>query len=96
MNKEISMTEELNAVLKSGKLRPYIFRTRLERALIRISTFTNSSNETILKEEVITMCEAIREKIRYISDKSNQSPDGTLNSFNYLEGDIRKLAQLIH
>ncbi|MCX7572029.1 hypothetical protein OS242_19005 [Tumebacillus sp. DT12] len=83
---------EIDTVLESGNLRPYVFRTRLERVLVRITALLEDNNK---KAEVVSKCNDIRRKLNYISDKSNQTPDGTLNSYIFLKGEIESLKQMV-
>lgn len=82
---------ELKQVLDSQKSYPYIFRTRLERALMRASILADEKGLTKLKKE----SEEIKEKLNYISDHSNQTSDGTLNSYLYLHSDLQTIYETV-
>lgn len=76
--------QEWNSILLSEKASPYVFRTKLERALNHTVRYANSEKDNQLLEA----CELIAHKLRYISDQSNQTSDGCLNSFIVLKQDM--------
>ncbi len=78
------MTSSLVELLKSGKSSPYIFRTRLERLIYMLNNNSNYSSSTKIKEK----CDLISLKLKCLSDQSNQTPDGTLNSYLFLKNDL--------
>lgn len=80
--------QELKKVLASGNISPYIFRTRLERTLIRVSKLSEHLHDPNLIKEIVQTCQDMRRKLNYISDKSNQTPEGTLSSYILLRDDI--------
>lgn len=86
-NKNIKI--EWENILQMGNTSPYVFRTRLERAINHSDLYAKQTNNTILKE----LCEMIKNKLKYISDQSNQTSDGMLNSYSILKNDINKLLQ---
>ena len=79
--------QEISNLLDLEKARPYVFRTRLERVLLKVSNFASTASMTDLKID----CENLRDKLHYISDHSNQTSDGTLKSFTLLKQDIINL-----
>lgn len=84
---KMTVETELSDILKLRQSRPYVFRTRLERALERTLYFATNSSRT----DILNLCSQIKEKLNYISDQSNQTSDGTLKSFTFLEDDIENL-----
>jgi hypothetical protein len=86
-NAKALIANELNALLTLQRSRPYVFRTRLERALIRTCHYAKDSS----RDDVLYYCDQIQKKLKCVSDQSNQTSDGTLKSFTFLESDIRNL-----
>lgn len=82
-----TVLEELRDIIKLKKARPYTFRTRLERALVRITVLA----DTYSNEDLKVNCLDLKNKLGYISDHSNQTSDGTLKSFIHLEPEIEKI-----
>lgn len=76
--------QEWNNILLLEKSSPYVFRTRLERTINHTIKYANVENNNKLLEA----CKLIAHKLNYISDQSNQTSDGCLNSFIILKQDI--------
>lgn len=76
--------QEWDKILLLEKASPYVFRTRLERALNHTARYADCENDNQLSE----ICKLIAHKLMYISDQSNQTSDGCLNSFNILKQDM--------
>jgi hypothetical protein len=93
MNRQILNTQ-LDEIIESSSSRPYIFRTRLERLIIRL-TFFESGVNLDQRDVILNICNSIKNKINYISDKSNQNSDGELNSYGFFKDDLLKLKSLI-
>jgi hypothetical protein len=86
--KESDLLEnEIINLLSSENSRPYIFRTRLERVLERLLKYSEKNNLSLLKSKSLE----VKSKLNYISDQSNQTSDGSLKSFLFLESDIKQL-----
>lgn len=82
-----AVVDELSRLLTLKNARPYVFRTRLERTLLRVNIFAD-----IHKFNDVKACAGeLLFKLSYISDQSNQTSDGVLKSFVFLESDIRHL-----
>lgn len=79
--------DEFRDLLTLRNSRPYVFRTRLERLLIRASLLAKNCD----REDILYICEQVKHKLKYVSDQSNQTSDGTLKSFVFLEDDIKSL-----
>jgi len=86
---DINEIIELN---KYNKSRPYLFRTRLERVLNRIIRQSEKKQDQYVHDFAVDM----KEKLRCLSDQSNQSTDGTLKSYDFLKNDIYELYSMIH
>lgn len=87
----VNLVAELENTVQYSKIKPFIFRTRLERVLNRIISYSKSENNiTVLKQ-----AEEIKQKFLCLSDQSNISVDGTLKSYEFMKDDIEKLNKLI-
>lgn len=84
-----SSIKEIEKLFETKNGRPYLFRTRLERLIIRLRVQAKHD------ENILDICNKIYDKLQCISDKSNQTPEGTLKSFVYIEEDLIKLNQSI-
>jgi hypothetical protein len=82
---------EIEKLLELSKASPYVFRTRLERVLYKINHNSAYSQDS----DVVSKCNSIGIKLKCLSDQSNQTPDGTLNSFLFLEKDLVELLSVI-
>ena len=76
--------QEWNSILLLEKASPYVFRTKLERVLNHTVKYANCEKDNQLLEA----CKLIEHKLKYISDQSNQTSDGCLNSFIVLKQDM--------
>lgn len=76
--------QEWNNILLLEKSSPYVFRTKLERALNHTIKYATMEENNQLLED----CKTIAHKLQYISDQSNQTSDGCLNSFIILKEDM--------
>lgn len=91
MQQKNDMVLEWQDVLNSSVVRPYIFRTRFERALLRTITYAKVNSLINIEKQ----CKMMETKLSFISDHSNQTSDGTLQSFKALEDDMNKLMTII-
>jgi len=66
---------------------PYLFRTRLERTINHSIIYARETKNASLQE----LGENIKCKLKYISDQSNQTSDGMLNSYLILKIDMNKM-----
>ncbi len=82
---------DLDVLFDLKNRQPYLFRTRLERTLIRLEEQAKKQNDI----EMLDFCYEIMTKLNCISDKSNQTPEGTLKSFILLEEDLTKLRRMV-
>lgn len=74
-------------LLQDNKVRPYVFKTRLQRAIVETKKYCEVKSE----RELWTQIEELEDKIKYISDQSNQTSDGELRSYLILKDDIEKI-----
>ena len=81
------MKNEWNDILQLEKSSPYVFRTRLERMINKTKKYAKEISDF----ELELICDSISEKLCYLSDQSNQTSDGCLNSFLVLKNDIMKV-----
>lgn len=86
------MVESLHQLLSDSKTRPFLFRTRFERTMIRVKS---AAKETGNFELELLASNAL-EKLKSIIDKSNSTPDGVLRSFLILEPDIKRLLEVLN
>lgn len=84
-------TSALLSLLEDSKARPFLFRTRFERTMIKLQSFARLVNDNTLEAEALNSLN----KMRSIIDKSNSTSDGVLRSFVILEDDIRALLNMI-
>jgi hypothetical protein len=84
-------TSALLSLLDDSKARPFLFRTRFERTMIKLQSFARLVNDKTLEAEALNSLY----KMRSIVDKSNSTSDGVLRSFVILEDDIRALLNMI-
>ena len=66
-------------LLQDNKVRPYVFKTRLQRAIVETKKYCEEKNE----RELWTQIEELEDKIKYISDE--------LRSYLILKDDIEKI-----
>lgn len=81
------LNQEWSNILALEKSSPYVFRTRLERVLNHTIRYANS----VKNEQLLEICKLVIHKLQYISDQSNQTSDGCLNSFIILKQDMLKI-----
>lgn len=82
---------DLEDLLSSGEVRPYVFRTRLERLLFKINKKALECSDSKI---IVDKCMEIKMKLNCLSDQSNQTPEGTLNSYLILKNDLTDLLSL--
>lgn len=79
--------EKLNNCLNKS----YLFRTRLERCLIKAKTYGINNNFHAISESALN----IQNKLLYICDASNVTTSGNTKSFELLKDEINDLKELI-
>lgn len=82
-----TMTTIWDELMEMSKCRPYVFKTRLQRAIIQTQKYSDEKNNGKLRE----LCQQLEEKLRFISDQSNQTSDGELRSYLVLKEDMLKI-----
>lgn len=84
------LAREWNKILSLEKTSPYVFRTRLERTIKHTINYANEKHQDGIKMQ----CRKVLDKLQYISDQSNQTSDGCLNSFIVLKEDMLYIQKL--
>lgn len=85
------LCQEWDRILLLEKSSPYVFRTRLERVVNHTVRYADSESNNML----LNMCKNVRNKLQYISDQSNQTSDGCLNSYIVLKTDMVSIRDLL-
>lgn len=91
MTTKQNLEKTLNLLIDSHNMRPFLFRTRFERIMIRLIAYANETEQTVLADLV----ESSLDKMKAIIDKSNTTSDGTLRSYILLQDDMRQILQYI-
>lgn len=86
-----SLQESLNLLATKPNMRPFLFRTRFERTMVRLLAYTD---ETQLPQ-LHALAEHSLNKIRAIVDKSNTTATGELYSHSLLIDDIQTMMRYI-
>lgn len=89
-NRELILSE-IEGLLKSEHLSPYIFRTRFERSMLRVISWAKENS----LEDIENISTNLKEKLHLISNQSNPNSDGSLKSFKYLQKDIIQLKKCL-
>ncbi len=82
---------EWNKLLEMENVSPYLFRTRIERAIKHSIRYADLTRNIDLLQD----CDTIKYKLKYISDQSNQTADGMLNSYSVLRKDMYNIIKLL-
>ena len=91
MERKRQVTDSLQNLLADSKARPFLFRTRFERTIIRLMSLARDLEDKDLEQ----YAKNALNKMRGIVDKSNCTSDGVLRSFTILEADIFSLLNLL-
>ena len=86
-----NLYQEWNRILLLEKSSPYAFRAKLERTINHTIKYANIEKESLLMDT----CKSILFKLQYISDQSNQTSDGCLNSFIILKSDMLNVRDML-
>lgn len=78
--------------LSECKNKNYLFRTRLERILIKVKKYGDVNNES----DIVESANKIESKLNYICDSSNVTSNGNSMSFELLKEDIDSLKNMIN
>ena len=79
-----NLVQEWSKILLLEKTSPYVFRTRLERTIKHTLNYAEKEKD----EQIVSRCKGLLEKLQYISDQSNQTADGSLNSYRVLKKEL--------
>lgn len=89
-NKEV-IVNLLENLLCSSNIRPYLFRTRFERNMLRTIKYAEEMNNDMLCD----LAKKSLNKLKSITDKSNTTSCGMLRSYALLENDLRKMLLVV-
>lgn len=84
------LIEQLSDLIMTKKSTPFLFRSRFERAMHHGINFYKNFNPLIALEFENTL-----NKLKFISDNSNMTSDGSPRSYVVLVDDIKKLLKKI-
>lgn len=87
-----NLVQEWSKILLLEKTSPYVFRTRLERTIKHTLNYAEKEKD----EQIISRCKGLLEKLQYISDQSNQTADGSLNSYRVLKKELLEMEDLFN
>ena len=86
-----NLIQEWSKILLLEKASPYVFRTRLERTIKHTLNYAEKEKD----EQIVSRCKGLLEKLQYISDQSNQTADGSLNSYRVLKKELLEMEELL-
>lgn len=87
-----NLVQEWSKILLLEKTSPYVFRTRLERTIKHTLNYAEKEKD----EQIVSRCKGLLEKLQYISDQSNQTADGSLNSYRVLKKELLEMEDLFN
>ena len=87
-----ALQESLTLLATTPNMRPFLFRTRFERTMFRLSAYAQNTHQS----ELYTLANHSLDKIRAIVDKSNTTADGELRSHSLLIEDIETILNCIN
>ena len=90
-DRRIQAVEALKRLLSDSKARPFLFRTRYERTMIKLQSLAREMGDEALEKNAVDSLK----KMRNIVDKSNSTSDGVLRSFVILEPEIKKFMAIL-
>lgn len=85
------LKESIEDLINTPNMRPFLFRTRFERNMIRILKYAQETN----RKELYNLAEEALGKMREIVDKSNTTVDGELRSHSLLENDMKAILNIL-
>lgn len=88
---KVALQEDLALLSSTPNMRPFLFRTRFERTMIRLIAYAEKTNQI----ELYDLANQSLSKLRAIVDKSNTTAEGQLYSHKLLSGDIQTILQCI-
>ena len=86
-----NLVQEWSKILLLEKTSPYVFRTRLERTIKHTLNYAEKEKD----EQIVSRCKGLLEKLQYMSDQSNQTADGSLNSYRVLKKELLEMEELL-
>ena len=86
-----NLVQEWSKILLLEKTSPYVFRTRLERTIKHTLNYAEKEKD----EQIVSRCKGLLEKLQYISHQSNQTADGSLNSYRVLKKELLEMEELL-
>ena len=90
-NKREAIISLLNELLDGSQTRPYLFRTRFERSMLRTLNYANEIGNI----ELYDAANKSLNKLKFITDKSNTTSCGMLRSYVLLEDDMKHMIALV-
>lgn len=91
LNTKIILKDSLISLMETPRMRPFLFRTRFERSMVRLAAYAKEAQRPDLDALAI----ASLNKIKEIVDKSNTTADGELRSHALLVGDLQKMIEAL-
>ena len=87
LNTAVDLRETLSMLAQTPNMRPFLFRTRFERSMVRLSAYAKENQNV----ELFELAEQSLEKLYSIVDKSNTTPDGELRSHSLLLSNMQEI-----
>lgn len=82
-----NLINALNQLICTPNMRPFLFRTRFERNMIRLISYAKELHH----EDLLDLAQSSLDKMRNIIDKSNTTSDGILRSYTLLQDDMERM-----
>ena len=82
-----NLEKALDQLICTPNMRPFLFRTRFERSMIRLVSYA----EELHQEDLLHLAQSSLDRMKAIIDKSNTTSDGTLRSYTLLQDDMRRM-----
>ena len=86
-----TMKDSILSLINNPTMRPFLFRTRFERSMIRVSKYALETDQS----ELYNLATCALDKMHSIVDKSNTTGDGVLLSYCLLVDDMKKVLNYI-
>lgn len=90
-DKRVHTVASLQQLMNNPNTRPFQFRTRYERTMIKLQSLAKAMGNEDLERDAISSLD----KMRHIVDKSNSTSDGVLRSFSILAPEIKKFIEIL-
>lgn len=82
-----SLTQSLSILASDPHMSPFLFRTRFERCMIRLSDYAQKNQQP----ELFNLAVASQNKMNLMSNRSNTTMEGELWSHALLVDDIQQM-----